>query len=238
VATFRSSWTDPSALFVAVKAGTPSASHAHLDIGSFILDAMGERWSLDLGMQDYNELEQRGFDLWGNKQGAQRWTLFRYHNQGHSTLVVNGAEQVIASRAPISSFSDAPNDRHATIDMTETYANELKIAVRRFSFSPDQVMIEDTITVGAKDASIRWGMITPATVKPGGAGAAWLEQNGKRLRLEVVSPKGVKVESWSAEQPKGEFDNPNPGVSVAGFIVPAKAGENVKLQVLLKPESK
>ena len=102
LATFRSSWTDPNALFLAVKAGTPAASHAHLDIGSFILDAMGERWSLDLGMQEYNNLEQRGFDLWGNKQGAQRWSLFRYHNQGHSTLVVNGAEQVISSRAPIS----------------------------------------------------------------------------------------------------------------------------------------
>ncbi len=238
LATFRSSWTDPNALFVAVKAGTPSASHAHLDIGSFILDALGERWSLDLGMQGYNELEQRGFDLWGNKQGAQRWSLFRYHNQGHSTLVVNGAEQVISSRAPISSFSDAPSDRHATIDLTTTYANELKSAVRKFSFSPEQVTIEDAMTVGAKDASIRWGMITPATVKTAGSGAAWLEQKGKRLRLEVASPAGVTIESWSAERPKGEFDDPNPGVTVVGFIVPAKAGANVKLQVILRPESK
>lgn len=238
LATFRSSWTDSNALFLAVKAGTPSASHAHLDIGSFILDALGERWSLDLGMQDYNNLEQRGFDLWGNKQGAQRWSLFRYHNQGHSTLVVNGAEQVVASRAPISSFSDAPNNRHATIDLTTTYANELKSAVRTFRFSSDQVTIEDAIAAGAKDASIRWGMVTPATVKPAGSGAAWLEQKGKRLRLEVSSPAGVTIESWSAERPKGEFDNPNPGVTVVGFIVPAKAGANVKLEVLLRPESK
>lgn len=237
LATFRSSWTDPDALFVAVKAGTPSASHAHLDIGSFILDAMGERWSLDLGMQDYNNLEQRGFDLWGSKQGSQRWSLFRYHNQGHSTLVVNGAEQVISSRAPISSFSDAPNDRHATIDMTATYANELRSAVRKFSFSPDRVTIEDAITAGAKDASIRWGMVTPATVNSAGPGAAQLEQNGKRLRLEVASPAGVTIESWSAERPKGEFDNPNPGVRVVGFIVPAKAGASVTLQVSLRPES-
>ena len=44
LAVFRSSWTDPNAVFLAIKAGTPSASHAHLDIGSFLLDADGVRW--------------------------------------------------------------------------------------------------------------------------------------------------------------------------------------------------
>jgi hypothetical protein len=81
-------------------------------------------------------------------------------------------------------------------------------------------------------------MVTPATVKTAGAGSAWLEQNGKRLRLEVASPAGVTMESWSAEHPKGQFDDPNPGVRVVGFIVPAKANAEVKLQVLLRPESK
>lgn len=69
LAVLRSSWTDPNAVYLAIKAGTPSASHGHMDIGSFVLDADGVRWSLDLGAEDYNRLEQRGIDLWERPPG-------------------------------------------------------------------------------------------------------------------------------------------------------------------------
>ncbi|HLK98299.1 MAG TPA: hypothetical protein VK364_11075, partial [Hymenobacter sp.] len=54
VALMRSLWTDPNAIFVGLKAGTPSASHAHMDVGSFVMEADGIRWAMDFGMQDYN----------------------------------------------------------------------------------------------------------------------------------------------------------------------------------------
>ncbi|MCU1325449.1 MAG: hypothetical protein JWN34_819, partial [Bryobacterales bacterium] len=53
VATFRSSWDDPNALFLAVKGGDNQASHGHLDLGSFVFDAGGIRWATDLGGEDY-----------------------------------------------------------------------------------------------------------------------------------------------------------------------------------------
>jgi len=60
LAVFRTSWTDPNALYLAIKAGSPGASHGHMDIGSFIMEADGVRWSLDLGAQNYHTLESRG----------------------------------------------------------------------------------------------------------------------------------------------------------------------------------
>ncbi|MES1256774.1 MAG: hypothetical protein ABUS51_00020, partial [Acidobacteriota bacterium] len=58
VATFRSGWEDPAALFVAVKGGDNKATHAHLDLGAFVLDAGNVRWASDLGA---DELTPPGF---------------------------------------------------------------------------------------------------------------------------------------------------------------------------------
>jgi len=44
VAFFRSDWEDPKALFLAFKAGDNKANHSHLDLGSFVFDALGARW--------------------------------------------------------------------------------------------------------------------------------------------------------------------------------------------------
>lgn len=236
LAVFRSSWTDPNAVFLAIKAGTPSASHAHMDIGSFVLEADGVRWSLDLGAQDYNKLEQRGVSLWDSRQGAERWSIFRYHNRGHSTLLIDDAEQVVASQAPISEFSADPKNAFAVVDLSATYAGQVAGATRRFALQPDRgVVIEDQLTGGLKPAKVRWGMVTPARLKVAGANRAWLEKDGKRLQLEVLAPATVTIESWPADHPPRDYDSPNPGVSVVGFTAPIQAGEKLRLKVVLRP---
>ena len=53
VAVMRSSWDDPDALFIGIKAGFNQAAHGHLDLGTFELDALGERWAIELGSDDY-----------------------------------------------------------------------------------------------------------------------------------------------------------------------------------------
>ena len=50
----RSDWLDPSAMFVGIKAGTNRVNHSHLDLGTFVLDALGQRWAVDLGGDNYN----------------------------------------------------------------------------------------------------------------------------------------------------------------------------------------
>lgn len=49
VGMMRTSWQDPNALFVGFKAGSASVNHAHMDVGSFVMDAQGERWAMDFG---------------------------------------------------------------------------------------------------------------------------------------------------------------------------------------------
>ncbi|MBM3861836.1 MAG: heparinase [Verrucomicrobia bacterium] len=228
LAVFRTSWTDPNALYLAIKAGSPGASHGHMDIGSFIMEADGVRWSLDLGMQSYHALESRGFNLWNGRQGGDRWKLFRYHTRGHSTLMVDDQEQVVNSRAPITEFSS--EQMFAVVDMSATYAKQLAGATRKFSVESNRrVVIEDKLKGGAKPVNVRWAIITPGTLKPGG----WLEKDGKRLRIEVIAPKGAKLQSWPADPPPNDFDEPNPGVNVVGFIAPLAAGVEATWRVAL-----
>ena len=49
VAMMRTSWTDPAAIFVGVKGGSASDNHAHMDAGSFVMEADGVRWAMDFG---------------------------------------------------------------------------------------------------------------------------------------------------------------------------------------------
>jgi len=88
VALMRTSWTDTSAIFVGMKGGSASVNHAHMDIGSFVMDAEGVRWAMDFGAQNYESLESKGLQIFGRTQDAQRWTVFRYTNQVHNTLTV------------------------------------------------------------------------------------------------------------------------------------------------------
>lgn len=234
LAVFRTSWNDPNAIYLAVKAGSPGTSHGHMDVGSFILEADGVRWSLDLGSQSYHAMESRGLDIWNNRPGSDRWRIFRYHNRGHSTLMVDDREQVVKSFAPITEFSDQPDKPFAVVNLTETYAGQLARAVRRFTvLSNDQVLIEDQLEAGAKQATVRWAMVTPATVQPDGAGGAWLHQDDKRLRMEILSPAGMSVKTWPADPPPNEFDEPNPGVTIAGCTITLMPQQEAILKVRL-----
>jgi hypothetical protein len=96
-------------------------------------------------------------------------------------------------------------------------------------------VIVDKLTGGAKPATVRWGMVTPASLKTDGPNRAWLEKDGKRLGFEVLSPAEVTIESWPAETPPKDYDARNPGVSIVGFTVPIHAGEKLGLKVLLRP---
>ncbi|MDD3587242.1 MAG: heparinase II/III family protein, partial [Thermoguttaceae bacterium] len=95
VALFRTSWTDPNAAWLGIKAGTPRSPHGHADSGSFVYEKAGVRWAIDLGPESYHKIEQLGMTLWSSQQTSDRWKLFRYNNFSHNTLTVNGALQLV-----------------------------------------------------------------------------------------------------------------------------------------------
>lgn len=236
VALMRSSWTDPNALFVGIKGGSPSVNHAHMDIGSFVMEANGIRWAMDLGMQEYNTLESKGVKLWGSGQDSERWQVYRYNNYIHNTLTVNNELQLVNAYAPISSSSAKPAFLSATTDLTSAYKNSLADAKRGIAIIDQAyVVVRDEVTTNASDATVRWTLLTGTDVKITGKNRAQLTKNGKKLLLQVQEPANVTLETWSTT-PTHDYDAPNDGTIRVGFEVKLPANSKSALTVLLIPE--
>ncbi len=238
VAVHRTSWTDPNAVFFAVKGGTPSANHGHMDIGSFILEADGVRWVLDIMGRGYGDLEARGMGIWNKSQDSDRWRIYRYHNRSHNTLTVNDQAQDVSGRASITAFGGEPDDAFTIIDMAPVYEGELAEARRGFFLLPDgRLWIQDELVCGTHAADVRWAMTTRADVTITGPGHAVLTEQGKRLLFELHAPAGAVVESFSTVTGNA-WDLDDPEIKQVGFQVKLSKGESETLAVLLTPGSR
>jgi hypothetical protein len=233
VAMFRTSWTDPDATYLAIKGGSPSVSHGHMDIGTFVIDAQGERWARDLGPESYHKIESRGMSLWGRSQNAERWTIFRYNNLSHSTLVVDGEHQRIEGNAPIVRFSDDKAFRHVVFDMSEVYEGQLAGALRGAGLLADgSIVIQDEFAATSEPATVRWGMVTGAEVSILSDRTALLKQKGKTMRLTVLGDQKIKLKTWSTE-PKADYDAANPNTRIIGFEVAIAGGGKARTTVVI-----
>lgn len=236
VAMMRTSWADPNAIYVGLKAGSPSVNHGHMDIGSFVMDALGERWSMDFGMQDYESLESKGVKLWGKEQEAERWQVYRYNNLAHSTLAFDNSFQRVDGYAAINSFTNKPTFLSATTDMSAVYKNAVASAKRGVAIVDEKyVVVKDEISSNDKGSVVRWAMVTPAEVRITENGTAELTQHGKKLQIQVAEPANVILKTWST-QPTHDYDAPNAGTTLVGFEVTLPANTAQILNVLLIPE--
>jgi len=236
VALMRTSWTDPNAIYLAMKGGSPSVNHGHMDVGSFIMEAKGERWAMDFGMQDYNSLETAGVSLWGMAQNSQRWEVFRYNNFVHNTLTVNNQLQVVGGYAAITSHSDMPSMMNAITDITSVYKRYLQKAIRGIAIVDNQyVTVRDEIETTGTETVIRWNLLTSAEVSITGNNTAVLTKNGKKLTIKVMEPAVITMKTWSTV-PTHSYDAANPGTIMVGFEAKIPANSKAALTVLLLPD--
>lgn len=236
VALHRSSWTDAGAVFAGIKAGSPSGPHGHMDIGSFVLDADGVRWAADLGAESYHRIESRGMNFWSMAQDSQRWSVFRQSSLSHNTLVIDGALQRAAGHAKIVRFSTAPDFPHSVVDLSSIYEGQAATVHRGLALLPGgEVLLRDHLTGLKPGAPVRWGMVTPATPGPPGAGTLELRQGKASLTLRIVQPSTAAWALTDTAKPKNEWDSPNPGTVMTAFTVKAPGSGALDLTVLFTP---
>ena len=240
IAIHRSAFDDPAATFVAIKGGSPSLSHAHMDAGSFVLDSDGVRWAVDLGMQNYESLESIKINLWDGKQMGARWSIFRLGPESHNILRFSGAPQLVDGKGRFVRFQSEGPRPHSVVELTSLYRDQVKDVRRGVMLLPNKaVLFQDEWTAGDKPADVAWQMLTRAkvTLLPG---KIFLEQGGKNLTLEILEPSEPKVEVTSAQELQKPFDADNPGVqrivvrtktaakSVGGFRIFAIPGSSAQ----------
>ncbi|MBO9617945.1 MAG: heparinase II/III family protein [Niabella sp.] len=238
VAMMRTSWTDPNALFLGFKMGSPGNSHAHMDEGSFVFEAKGVRWAMDFGMQNYESLESKGLNIWDRSQQSERWKVFRYTNFAHNTLTFDDSLQRLEGRAVITKSSGAAGFSFAETDLTGVYKGQIKSAERGVALVNNGYgLIQDEITTTNQSVKMQWRMVTPATVTVKSATEIELTKNGKTLLLQIAAEQPVTIKTWSTA-PTNSYDAPNPGTTIVGFETELPANSKKTFAVYLVPGDK
>jgi hypothetical protein len=230
IATFRSSWSDPDALYLAFKGGSASGNHAHMDAGSFVFELDGVRWAVDLGMQEYYSIESKGWDLWDRAQNAQRWRVYRLNNYSHNTLTLGGQLHDVTGRARITEF----NSTSGTVDLGEIFAGQAQRVTRRFTFgAADAVTIRDELSGLKPGTSVRWQMLTRAQVTPEKS-TALLRQEGKALRATLRLPGSGGFQVSPADPPRDGVNAPNRKTRILHATWTAPADGTLSIEVELR----
>lgn len=211
VATLRSSWNDPKAMFVGIKGGDNSRPGGQLDLGTFVLDAGGVRWGVDLGTESDRALKNR-FD-------PKKFEMYRESTLGQNTWRFTGAaveddkdkkkpapkgkapvpeapkgSQPLDATAQIVAFSSTPERGLVIVDLSDAYsqrAKDFKRGVMMVRGANPYVVMQDELLI--KNASSPdWIMHTRAEVTTEG-NKAILKSGNSTLTMTVIAPSGASI---------------------------------------------
>ncbi|MEI8289028.1 MAG: heparinase II/III family protein [Verrucomicrobiota bacterium] len=231
VGVFRSSWTDPNALFLAFKGGSARNNHAHMDAGSFVFEANGVRWANDLGAQSYYSIESKGWKLWDSAQNSDRWRVYRLNNFSHNTLTLGGKLHTVAGDARITEF----NDTSATVNLSEIFVGQAGSVKRKYSMNGNKtVSIRDDIAAAKPGLSVRWQMLTQTKITANN-NQATLQQGSRTLTAKIISPAGARFEIASAQPPDDGVNQPNPKSQLLMVNTTVPTSGNLAVEIQLQP---
>jgi hypothetical protein len=187
----------PAVTFVGFKGGNNKANHSHLDLGTFVLDAMGQRWAISMGPDNYN---LPGYF------GKQRWDYYRLRTEGQNTLTIDGKNQSLDGQAQMVAFGDNPDHPFAVADLSDGYRTKCDHVIRGIALDKSgQILVQDEIQAG-KPVDIIWHFHTDATVKTSDTTATLTQPaaGGKgtvTLNARILSPADAKFDLLSASPP-------------------------------------
>lgn len=214
VASLRSGWSGDAA-WIAIQGG-----HGHLDAGSFVYEAKGQRWFHVLGEQQPPLAES-------SRPGQRDFSRLR--TVVPSSLLIGGGIQEAAKSglATVVEESEREGVAELAVDLSPIYRSQAELVERRLRFRMEDgacVMEDD---VKSPKGEVRWAVLTRAEVEFRGAKAI-LRQGGRELVLNRLDASGGRWQEYpirasaAQEGPLGEF-------RLVGFTVPAK--EVLKIRV-------
>ena len=229
VAALRSGW-EPEAMYLAIKGGDNRVPSSQLDLGTFVLDAGGTRWAIELG----SETDRApGFDPKAADR-SKRYQLYVEGTPGQNTLEIGQAEeqpaakkgapppkpvistnQSLDARAALSLVKSAPEAGMAVVDLEQAYSKVAKSALRGAMVvrgAKPYVVLQDELNI-KNNTPVVWKMHTRAEVAPEGS-TVKLTDKGKTMHLAIVSPPGASFSVDDAPEPANEQMKKLTGIKV------------------------
>ncbi len=233
-ASLRSSW-EPDAIMVGIQAGDSLnlGGHRHLDLGTFVLDALGERWIMDSGVEHETYLTHR--------HKNPRHAYYRVRAEGHNVPVFNpdqGPDQNPKAVAKIVKFESTPQQALAVVDLTQAYQPHADRAVRTFTLADRKRLIVTDELQAREPAELWWFLHTEAkvTLNDGGRTAV-LSQHGKTFTVQLQEPADAQFQVLDC-RPLPSSPNPEPQADNRGrrkLALHLTGVQATRIQVALEP---
>ena len=238
----RGSWKDPNSSWVGFAATDNwDFIHGQLDQGTFVFDALGQRWATDFGADNYG---LPGY--WDKDTGGIRWKAYRIRAEGHNTLVINPGstheDQQPMARGKMIDFSAGGDHPFAVADLTDAYKQNGALRVRRGVKLLDRsaLLICDELTLESR-SEVWWFMHTEAEVAVAADGcSATLRRGGEQVEAVLLNaPDGAELIAMAAERLPSS-PGPTPGELGAKeyrkLAIKMEGVTDVRLAVALVPE--
>lgn len=219
IAVMRSGW-GKNDTYVGFHCDDPLSgeSHDHMDAGTFVMDAMGENFFMDLGSDSYNI--------------PNYLNCYRVRAEGHNTVIFNpdeGYAQKYGGTAKIVKTEFKNRGGFAIGDMTNAYDRE-KTGVTEFKrgikldSDRHRTVVQDEIKL-EKPAEMYWFAHTRADIEISeDKKSAILTVNGKKMLAEIMTGDGAEFSVMDAKplpsSPVIEEQNPNEGIRKLTIHIP------------------
>ncbi len=192
VAFLRQATGSTGELFAMLKGGRPTATpHGHLDSGSFILEALGRRWSFDLGPESY---DAPGYFELNREAYPNRWSYLRANNHGHSTLSIGKGIQDPYAITPIAlSDTNDENQTTAVADLTDAYRGNVQAARRKLTlYRSGFAEVRDALEGLQPGEPVQWKMIYCRAKNPG-MNLCYRDIDVSPIRVDPIEPRRARI---------------------------------------------
>ena len=234
----RSAYLDKNATFAGIKGGYNYTNHGDLDIGTFVFDAMGERWAEELGPGAYDAP-----NYFLNLPAGGRWKNYCKRAEGQNTLVINPKmtveDQYALARPSFSSFEETADGGKCSLKMTDAYRmNGALSAVRDFELYDNSSSLKVTDKVICSVPSeIYWFMHTKADIEISEGGkTAILTIGYKQLKASSLTDGTFSV--MKAEALKGTYEYDDDYADIKKLTVKLDGVYKADICITLEPITK
>jgi hypothetical protein len=223
VVTTRNGWGDQDYM-LSIKSGYTNRNHSHLDVGSLAF-IFGDTWTL---LAPGYGTGSGQADFW--KIDGPRWDFFSNATESHTTLLINGENQLFDSnaRATIDCCVSTPKAQWTGIDLSQAYRGDLQIRREVLHVRNDYILTLDSVT-SQSPVNVEWLAQIPANATIDKTKIQIPSPAGD-LTIRMLQPKTSSFYLREATSPC--FDKPNPEqMSYAA----ASHGERVEFAGLMQP---
>ena len=196
-----------NAMYVGMHAGDNSASHGHLDAGSFFIQGLGENWAQgNLGLEtpypsDYFNTTAPLYSSSSTNLAATpgRYYYYRVRAEGKNCLVFNPDARPEQNPAGVANFVNNSNDAAGGFfiaDLKNCYTKDVSSYNRgvKLNRTTGVITIQDEFTPTVNNSTVYWLMHSPATdgllISSDGKTATMIK-NGKTFYAVIQSPSNA-----------------------------------------------